>query len=136
MSDMSVKEAYRVLQAACEIEGGDTVRIVRGYMESEADKIGFYSIGLCKEFNQMIGKTKRVVAVCRNYIELPFREAGNTIFAPFYCLELVEKAEPGLPPIEIGGHKVAFLDDRIRVCDISVSHKTLREILKRVEEQN
>ncbi len=130
MSDMSVKEAYRVLQAECGIEVGDRVKVLR--MPTGKDgKLGW------KERNSASDDiTGREYKIEMDNGSRGFALENCGADYPFFVLELVEKAKPELPPIMVGGHEVAFLDDRIRVCGISVKKETLREILKRLEGNN
>ncbi len=131
MTDMSVIEALRVLRNACGIAKGDKIEVVKAPSASCDQYLPRY-IGY---WGERIGKTYRI----RCMDSTPGRfslEGSHRYNIPFDCLELVEKAKPEPPPIVVGGHEVAFLDDGIRVCDISVKKETLREILKRLEEKN
>ncbi len=134
MSGITIEQAYEKMQAECGIEAGDMVKQLRGARDGEMgwDHSGMGDTYTTSGIFFVICMQSGVEGVMLNKDK--YSEHGN--FYPFFCLELVEKAKPELPLIEVGGHRVAFLDDRIRVCDISVSHETLREILKRVEEKN
>lgn len=139
MSEMSVKEAYRVMQAKCGIEVGDTVKIVRGYDGRWAKAVGFSGTGLCCEFNRIVGETRQVASVGTWHIGLDWNGRGSEIFAPFFCLELVEKAKPKLPPIMVGGNEVKFFREgisHIEVCGVTVHKETIRKILDRMEHWN
>lgn len=129
---MDVREAYKVLQAECGIEVGDKVKISRGYEKDEAHRMGFTLTGLSEEFRGMVGKIKHVVEVADSHISLPFGH-DTEIYVPFFCLELVEKGKPELLPIIIGPYEVKFLDNKIKVCDITITKGTLKQILDRLE---
>jgi len=134
MSEMSAREAYRVLQGGFGARGGDDVKVVRGYTEEEANDMGFTASGMRGEFNRLVGKIVPVVNVGIYHIEIPDpNNEGGGIYAPFFCLELVEKAKPKPPPIMVGGNVVKFLDGKIRVCDVTVSGETLHKMLDRLE---
>jgi len=83
---MSLKEAYKTMQAAWvklhNVEVGDTVKILRNTRQDELGSIG----GYC---NWMTGKERQVSFIGKNYIGL--EQVG---YFPFFCLEVVKKAEP------------------------------------------
>ncbi len=130
MSEMSVQEAYKILQAECEIEAGDKVRIVRAFSTQEMGTTIYFNSSMAND----VGKT----FIVSKYAEPTSNNGGgyevNKWFWPFFCLELVEKAQPKPPPIMVGEHEVKFLPDaQIEVCDVMVSKETLQEILERLE---
>lgn len=127
---MEVEEAYRVLQANCGIEEGDTVRVVRGAPDNMA-----YSYHDCSSIASYVGQIATVSIVVPNWIMIKTKDdlSWNT---PFFCLELVEKAKPELPPILVSGNEVKFISGdipRIEVCGILVHKETLKQILERLE---
>ncbi len=129
MSEMSVQEAYRVLQANCGIEAGDKVKVLRAAKTSEMG----WGYGWDKKYSKHIGDIGVVDRITPNDNGFYIVFAHDNIYAPFFVLELVEKAKPELPSIVIAGSKVEFHDDHIRVCGIMVPNATLRNILERLE---
>ena len=138
MSDMSVEEAYRVLQAACGIEVGDKVKVRR--MPTGINEMGWdpATFGLDNPDRlRMVGRAAMVKDIHERLgisVLYEYKDGGDRW--PFFCLELVEKAKPEPPPIYIGDMSVKFTDGGIKVCDISVSKDKLQEILNRIEGQN
>ena len=130
MSEMSVKEAYKVLQAECGIETGDKVKVLRMYERHEM------GCALCVEDQRRMKVGDIYFAEIRstsNSISLRNEKDICVGFAPFFALELVEKAKPELPPIMVGNHEVEFLDGEIEVGCETVSKETLLQILERLE---
>jgi len=82
----TLEKAYKVMQAAWvelhHVEVGDTVKILRGMGHNELGSVG-------ESCNWMTGKECRVSAIKDNYIALE-----QTGYFPFFCLEVVKKAEP------------------------------------------
>jgi len=82
----TLQEAYKVMQAAWvelyDVEVGDTVKIIRNMKHNELGSLHDYC-------DWMTGKECRVSAIKDNYIAL--EQAG---YFPFFCLEVVKKAEP------------------------------------------
>ena len=134
--NMSIKEAYKKMQAECGIEAGDTVRVIR---DCELKEMGWGGDYIDKDaLSNMKGLKARVIAVQSDRININCTKNGSGyrshLQVPFYCLELVEKAKPELPPIMIGEYEVAFLDNgNIRVCQEVITKATLQEILERFE---
>ncbi len=127
MSEMSVKEAYKVMQANCGIEKGDTVEVLR--VPTEYDRAyGWTGAGGSNYFCN----GKRVL-VEHNLGSDGFSLKGFVYSYPFPCLRLIEKAKPELPPIMVGNHEVEFLDGEIEVGCETVSKETLLQILERLE---
>lgn len=133
MSEITVKEAYRVLQANCGIEDNDRVRLLRMY---EAHEMG---CDLCLEDqrNMRIGDIYFAnfdhVGGCIRLRDEATPRGTCVGFAPFFCLELVEKAKPEPPPIKVGSHEVEFHGDHITVGCETITGETLRKILGRLE---
>ena len=133
MSDITIEQAYEKMQAACGIGNKDEVKLLRMY---ETHEMGC-SLNVVDQ---------RAIKVGNNYFaEIEYSthnirlrdNLGNCVgFAPFFCLELVEKAESEPPPIMVGGNAVEFHDGHITVGCERISHGTVRAILKRVEEKN
>jgi len=82
----TLQEAYKVMQAAWvelyDVEIGDTVKIIRDTKNNELGSL----LGYC---DWMTGKECRVLFIRDNCIDL--ERAGCF---PFFCLEVVKKAEP------------------------------------------
>jgi len=124
MGEMLVKEACKVMQANCGIDEGDKVELVR----------------LPFRYDYPLGRRADVIKYLRNYMGNIFtarhtigREnfsIGLAYNVPFYCLELVEKADP---PIKVGSYEVEFYDNGIKVCGIKIPTETIRKILDRLE---
>ena len=113
MSTKEVKEAYGVLQAACGIEVGDKVKVVRKFVGYE---IGW---GSCHDWNSTSNKEgmqdgvyKVSSVTCRNYIIVAHSTEYNYEF-PFFALELVEKAEKAKPDNMIDIHGKKWSEDTI-----------------------
>lgn len=119
---MDVKEAYKVLQAACGIEAGDRVKVLRtfksGEMGCEADPYNENG-----RMNSVVGKTGVVDTVASD-AWIMIHVGGSYINVPFFCLELVEKASQ----IKVGSHNVEFTDDGIKVGCEKVSDETIKAI--------
>jgi len=122
------------MQQHCGIESDDKVKLLRMYKDHEME---------CA----LVAYDRRSMRVGCNYFaesiisgrgfRLRDKPGGACAgFAPFFCLELVEKAKPEPPPIMVGGREVIFGDEVIKVCGIAVSKGTLQDILKRLEEKN
>lgn len=128
---MDITEAYRVMQADCGIEAEDEVKLLRMYEDHEMG---------CN----LVKYDQRRMVVGHNYFAvrarsglcmiLQDRRKGTCVgHAPFFCLELVEKAKPELPPITVGGREVIFGGDGCIIGGLPVSKPTLCEILERLE---
>jgi len=82
----TLQEAYKIMQAAWvelyDVEVGDTVKIIRDTKNNELGSLH----GYC---DWMTGKECQVSSIGNNYIGL--ERAG---YFPFFCLEVVKKAEP------------------------------------------
>jgi len=132
MSGMTVKEAYRILQAECGIEYEDEVKLLRMYKKYEM------GCDLCPEDQRSMRVGDNYFAdPCGSGMKLRDKNKSCVGFAPFFCLELVEKAKPKPPPIMVGEHEVVFLDNgKIRVCQEVISKETLRLMLERLEGKN
>lgn len=136
MSEMSVQEAYRVLQANCGIGKGDKVEVVRAPFLY--DGVNSYP----DHWRKRVGNVYRIDNIESTTGWFGFSHEGRNFYdgcytIPFYCLELVEKAKPELPPILVGGNEVKFIRGdipRIEVCGVSVHKETLRKILERLDE--
>jgi len=102
--EMTLQEAYKVMQANCGIEVGDTVKVLR---KAKDDEMARYGLSYqCTMPSSLIGTT---VKVYRLYETAIHAEGWNY---PFFVLELVKKA-PKLPsPIRISSqYKVMFRED-------------------------
>lgn len=115
MSEMSVKEAYGVLQAACGIKVGDKVRILMKPTPCK-DGWGYFGDGV---YEADVGHSFKVegVSLDKTAFILP-----RSRYLPFYCLELVEKA-PKAPS------NVSFEKDGLTVGGTFVSLNTIRRNL-------
>lgn len=121
MSDMSVKEAYKVLQAECGIEVGDKVKVVRS---APADME--YSYHDCSIIASYVGQIATIDAVVPDWIMI--RTADDLCWnTPFFCLELVAKAKPKatyLPPPD-----VTFEKNGLTVRGTFISKDTIKRNL-------
>ena len=124
---MELHKAYQIMQAASGISAGDTVKIVRGYRKDTT--MGFVTSGLRKEFNRMVGQSVVVAYVGSGYIELPVSGGVDGLYAPFYCLELIEKGNL----ITIGNNAVKFTGAGIKVGCQEVSKETITKIYERLQ---
>ncbi len=92
--DMSIKEAYKVLQAAWvklyNVESGDIVKVLRA-----PTKWGELGYDGCETDikKQYIGKSYTVREIQQGMLVLEVSDGSCNCF-PFFCLELVKKAEP------------------------------------------
>ena len=131
MSEMSVKEAYKVLQVKYGIEVGDKVKILRSWHK---DELGFDGV-LHSERASAIGKVGVVDFPHDGHISVSGFEHNPSLYihTPFFALELIEKAKPELPPIVVGGERVEFEGNLIRIGGITVSKTILLRILERLE---
>ena len=115
--EMTVKEAYQVMQAAWvelyNIEVGDTVKVLRWFKSYE---LGFRYCNV-SSYARKIGTVREVE---NNAIKVKFEKDGA--YFPFFCLEFIKKAEP---KIEID---VRINGKTAKLCDIS--EETLRNIRK------
>ena len=93
LKEMKLKEAYKVLQAEWvklyNVEVGDTVRVLSAPKEN--DELG--TVGCCESEGKkrMIGNSYEILRINSGTV------AGISIYGwvfPFFCLELVKKAEP------------------------------------------
>lgn len=124
---MELQDAYKVLQAACGIEVGDMVKVLRAPTKSYELGSSVLSAALDKEF---VGGTFPVSSIKARQISLEGRGERYWGF-PFFCLELVRKTAPS---IKVGSHTVEFTGDGIKVgCEV-VSKETLEQIWRRVNE--
>lgn len=114
MSEMSLREAYRVMQEHCGIEEGD---IVTPLFIFTPYALG-YENGWTREHKEMIGKKYTVV-----------RDDGNSGFAlnsssllhfPCFALKLIEKAKPELP------ESVTFTKEGLKVGEVFLSKDTIK----------
>lgn len=127
---MDITEAYRVMQKHCRIEVGDKVRVLRTV---EGSEMGFGQSSRLPERDGAVGECFRVMNIASDNQGIELNCPGYMHF-PFFCLELVEKAKPELPPIMVGSHEVEFIDNEgIRVCSEYVAIGTLRKMLDRLE---
>lgn len=128
---MDLKAAYKVMQEHCGIEDRDEVKLLRTYKTYE---MGCDLHSLDKRKVIVGGHYFADLTNICNGIKLRDKPNGKCVgFAPFFCLELVEKAKPEPPPIYVDDHEVEFLDGKIRVCDVTVSKETLKQIYERLE---
>ncbi|TET41426.1 MAG: hypothetical protein E3J60_04545 [Dehalococcoidia bacterium] len=128
---MNIEEAYLVMQEHCGIEVGDKVRVIRKHSNFEMG----YGCQTSKGKETLVGETGIVESVNKhsNSIRIGFKGGLSSWGFPFFCLELVEKAKPELPPIKVGGREVIFGDGCIKVCGLLVTKPILHEILDRLE---
>lgn len=103
---MNETEAYLVLQKASGIEAGDTVRVIRKAKTRE--------MGWCNGWNDEMDK-----AVGKEWIVTGCNDKQGMLLScdwysyPFFCLEIVEKANKLPDPIEISSaYSAKFNKDR------------------------
>jgi len=121
MSEITIKQAYKVMQAACGIEVGDKVKVLR--MPSEGKELGwnYNGYGAIGQRRKAVGERLKVINIDYNGILLSVDVLSYPW--PFFCLELVEKAKPELPA------DVTFTKEGLKVGGIFLSKDTIRENL-------
>lgn len=121
MSEMTVEQAYKVMQAHCGIEVGDKVKVLRGFKQGEMG-----TDGSDISSSDLVGDIGVVTNSCSSWFHLKMDKhiRGKTeMHYPFFCLELVEKAKPELPA------DVSFTDDGLTVRGTFLSKDTIRRNL-------
>lgn len=91
--NMNIEEAYKVLQAEWvrinNVEVGDLVKVTRVPKQAELGSDVYYNTSKQKQ----VGNSYEVERFKPRYIVLNTGE-GSACLYPFFCLELVKKAEP------------------------------------------
>lgn len=119
MSEISVQEAYQVMQEHCGIEVGDTVKVLRA--PKEKYELGSSAL-IDSTDEKFVGGTFPVSRI--NAREIKLEGLGHTTWGfPFFCLELVEKAKLEIP------NEVSFGKDGITVKGTFVSKDTIKRNL-------
>lgn len=116
MSELT--EAYKVMQAACGIEVGDKVKVLRGWEQSE---MGFEGVIYQDSTRSNFVGEECIVSEMRDTNVTVGDMLGEfCVSIPFFCLELVEKAKPELPK------DVSFEKDGMTVSGTFVSLDTIK----------
>lgn len=99
---MDIQEAYKVMQAECGIKVGDRVKIVRKFKENE--------MGYNGHFWGTVGNVSTVIMLQENDgIKLADEHGYFKHWAPFFVLELIEKAKKPEPEkmVDIDGKQIS-----------------------------
>ena len=121
MSDMSVKEAYKVLHDACGIEVGDEVTVLRIPVNGKELGWNHPGYGCVEDRIDLIGKTAKISQV--NERHFYFEGDTTKLGWPFFCLELAKETKPDLPD------GVTFTADGLKVGGVYLSKDTIRRNL-------
>lgn len=129
---MNLNEAYLTLHKASEISAGDTVKIIRA--PSKEDELGWQGNGCFSGAEDCwvnsVGKSA-LINVDAGQKGFHFSAIGE--YWPFFCLELIKKGTPPIPPINIGDNVVEFTDKGIKVGCQEVSKEVIIEIYERLK---
>ena len=120
---MQISEAYRVLEANCGIEVGDTVKVLRRVVGR--GRWG-WRLDWTSDMDAMIGKEYKVE---RFELGCGFQLVGSSGYRryfPFFVLELVKKGAKH-PEIKIGSHTVEF-EDAGRVVRVGCQSVTFFDV--------
>ena len=129
---MDLKEAYLTLHKASGLKVGDEVRIVRVPFATDNGQPFFANHGSLKGMRGLVGKQ---VIITEDKVDNGGRfiiESGLYFNWPFYCLELIKKAEP---VIKIGCETVTFTESGIKVGSQEVTIETIDKIHERIHER-
>ncbi len=120
MSDITIEQAYEKMQAACGIEAGDEVKLLRACKPKELG-YGFDPYNETGRMDEAVGKTGLVQDKGRNYLMVSIGE--HVMNVPFFVLELAEKARLEIP------NNVSFTADGLKVGEVFLSKDTIRRNL-------
>lgn len=110
---MDIKEAYKVMQAACGIKVGDTVKVIR---KAQSHEMGWDNNWSSDRF---VGKAGRVVDIRTTGSGVQIDGDCDNFLFPFFCLEKVKSAPhtiafDGQEPVEISDKSYEALKDALK----------------------